>query len=64
MKTLKINIIPYGEIFYYLTYRNQIQNLDGYIVEKFFYRKEIMGWISAFLEITETSSALCIWDDL
>ena len=28
---LKINITPYGEFFYYLTYRDKIKNLEGYI---------------------------------
>ena len=30
----KINITPYGKIFYYLTYRDKIENLECYIFEK------------------------------
>ena len=32
----KINIAPYEENFYYLTYQDKILNLDCYIFEKFF----------------------------
>ena len=30
-KSHKINITPYEEIFYYLTYQVKIENLEGYI---------------------------------
>ena len=32
----KINIAPYGENFYYLTYQDKIQNLEDYIFKQFF----------------------------
>ena len=32
----KFNITPCGKIFYYLTYWEKNQNLEGYIFEKFF----------------------------
>ena len=56
---LEINITPYEENFYYLTYRDKIYNLKapGYILKFFFYHKEIMGWTSGFPEITETWNA-------
>ena len=31
-----MNITPYGEFFYKLTYRDKIWNLKGYIFEKYF----------------------------
>ena len=31
---LKINITPFGENFCYSTYRDKIQNLQGYILKK------------------------------
>ena len=53
---LKINITPYGEKFDQLSYWDKIWNLEGYIFLKVFYHWGIIGWISGFLEITETSS--------
>ena len=53
---LKINVKSYGEHFYYLTYRDKIFNLEGYILFSF-YHKEIMGWTFGFPEITEIASA-------
>ena len=42
--------------FYYLTYKDKIQNLEGYIFFNDFYHKEITGWTSGFPKIMETSS--------
>ena len=36
----KNNIAPYGENFYYLTYQDKIQNLEGYILKSFLPLKE------------------------
>ena len=30
-----MNITPYGKSFYYLTYRDKIQNFEGYIFQKY-----------------------------
>ena len=35
-KQRNFNITPYGDFFYYLTYWDKIQNLEGYIFEKCF----------------------------
>ena len=35
--------------FYHLTYRDKIQNLEGYIFQTFFFHKEIMEWLQVFL---------------
>ena len=45
---LKINMTPYLENVYYLTYRDKIKNLVGYIFEKFFTTKKLWDELSVF----------------
>ena len=49
-------------MFYYLTYRDKIENLEGYIF-KSFYNWEIREWTSSFPEIAVLWRAH-IWDNL
>ena len=52
MQSHKMNIVPYGANFYYLTYQDKIKNLEGYVFEKFFIIK-IFGMDVKQAEIIE-----------
>ena len=44
----KINITPYGENFYYKTYQDKIQNLEGYIIEMFLITVKLLDGLPVF----------------
>ena len=59
---LKINITSYREIFYLLTYRDKIYNLECFIFEKFF--TTYYGMDFWFSVNKGNIIGRCIWDGL
>ena len=49
VKTHKISFAPYGENFY-LTYQDKIENLEGYIFDKFFTIKKFWDGLRVFAQ--------------